>query len=62
MDELSIASSIHETVMLKVTKRNLQSVSVIGLRIGVLTDIVPDALIFGFESLSIEIRCLKKLS
>ena len=52
MHELAIASSIHDTVMLEVAKRNLEIVAVIGLRIGALTDIVPDALIFGFESLS----------
>ena len=52
MHELSIASSIFDTVMSEATERKLQSVSAIGLRIGALTAIVPDALIFGFESLS----------
>lgn len=50
MHELGIAQSIVETVLAKMREDGYTSVSEIGLRIGVLTDIVPDALEFGFEA------------
>ncbi len=49
MHELSIASSIVKTVLQEVENRNLKTVTLISLRIGALTDIVPDSLQFGFE-------------
>lgn len=52
MHELSIASSIVDTVLLEVEKRNLKNVSLISMRIGALTDIVPDSLQFGFEMMT----------
>ena len=52
MHELSIASSIVDTVLLEVDKRNLKIVSLISMRIGALTDIVPDSLQFGFEMMT----------
>jgi len=51
MHELSIAQSILETVISEAEKRSLKRVSIIGLRIGALTDIVPEALEFGFNAL-----------
>jgi hydrogenase nickel incorporation protein HypA/HybF len=52
MHELSIASSIVDTVLKEIDKQNLKKVLVIKLRVGVLTDIVPDSLLFGFEALT----------
>ena len=49
MHELSIASSIVNTVLQEIESRNLKKVSLISLRIGALTDIVSDSLQFGFE-------------
>lgn len=51
MHELSVASSIIKSVTAEISQRNLRSVVKIGIKIGALTDIVPDALIFGFDSL-----------
>ncbi len=52
MHELSIASSIVNTVIQEVKTRNIKSVSKIGLKIGALTDIVPDSLQFGFAAIT----------
>ena len=52
MHELSIASSIMKTVLNEVENRKYKSVLTISLRIGALTDIVPDSLSFGFEAIS----------
>ena len=52
MHELSIASSIVDTILKEVDKRKLKSVSLIALEIGALTDIVPDSLLFGFEAIT----------
>lgn len=52
MHELSIASSITDTVLKEVDKRCLSSVHSITLRIGVLTAIEPAALMFGFEAMT----------
>lgn len=51
MHELSIAQSILETVLGEAERRNLTAVHIIGLRIGAMTDIVPEALEFGFNAL-----------
>ena len=51
MHELAIASNIVETVLGEVEKRHLSKVNVIGLKIGALTDVVAEALEFGFEAL-----------
>jgi hydrogenase nickel incorporation protein HypA/HybF len=51
MHELSIAQSIHEHVVKEINKRDLKNVSIIALRIGALTDIVPDSLEFGFDAI-----------
>lgn len=50
--ELAIASSIVNTILDEAKKRNLKSVTIIGLRIGALTDIVPEALEFGFSAIA----------
>ncbi|KAA3634451.1 MAG: hydrogenase maturation nickel metallochaperone HypA [Calditrichaeota bacterium] len=51
MHELSIASSIIDSVTKEVKKHDVRSVYEIKLRIGELTAVVPDSLRFGFESL-----------
>ncbi len=50
MHELGIAQSIVEAVLKKMQSEGYRGVSKIGLRIGGLTDIVPDALEFGYEA------------
>lgn len=54
MHELSIAQSIIETVQHEMTARAVPAVTEIGLRIGVLSGVLPDALEFGFEALIAE--------
>ncbi len=51
MHELGIASNIVETVLFEIKKRHLKKVNIIGLKIGALTDVVPEALRFGFDTL-----------
>ena len=51
MHELSIAQSILESVTKEVENRKLKNVTLIALKIGALTDIVPDSLEFGFDAL-----------
>ncbi len=51
MHELGIADNIVTAVLKEMSERNLRSVSAIALRIGAMTDIVPEALEFGFEVL-----------
>lgn len=52
MHELSIASSIVDTVTGEMKKRGLAKVHVVGIRVGALTDVVSEALEFGFEALT----------
>lgn len=52
MHELSIADNIVTAVLAEIERRGLKSVATIALRVGALTDIVPDALEFGFEVLT----------
>ncbi len=52
MHELAIAESIIKTVLDEAEKRNLGRIKKIAVRVGALTDIVPDALQFGFEAAS----------
>ncbi|PWB76169.1 hydrogenase maturation nickel metallochaperone HypA [candidate division GN15 bacterium] len=52
MHELGIAQNIVDTVLLEMQNRKLPAVSAIALRIGALTDVDPEALVFGFEILS----------
>ena len=52
MHELSIADSIIKTTKRERDNRGYGQVEAIGLRIGALSDIVPDALTFGFEALT----------
>ncbi len=51
MHELSIASSIIETVTREIQEKKLDAVQAVGLRIGELSGILPDALEFGFDAL-----------
>ncbi len=52
MHELAIAESIIKTVLDEAERKNLGPVKKIVVRVGALTDIVPDALQFGFEAAS----------
>ncbi|UCG61124.1 MAG: hydrogenase maturation nickel metallochaperone HypA [Candidatus Zixiibacteriota bacterium] len=52
MHELAIANSIMNTVLTEADKQNLKSIIAVGLRIGALTDVVPEALEFGFGALT----------
>ncbi len=49
MHELSIAESIITAVVQEMEERSLSSVSVIGVRIGALSGVLPDALLFSYE-------------
>ncbi len=52
MHELAIANSIVNTVLDEAKRQNFRSVTCVGLRIGALTDIVPEALEFGFSAIT----------
>ena len=52
MHELAIANSIMNTVLDEARKHDYKSVTAIGLRIGALTDVVPEALEFGFSAIA----------
>ncbi|NIR49171.1 hydrogenase maturation nickel metallochaperone HypA [candidate division KSB1 bacterium] len=49
MHELTIANSIVSTVMEEIDRRDLPPVERIVVRIGALSDVVPEALQFNFE-------------
>ena len=51
MHELSVADSIIKIVLDESAKKNLTHIQAIGLKIGVLSGIMPDALEFGFDAL-----------
>ncbi len=51
MHELGIAQSIIKTVEHEMEARGLPPVAEVGLRIGALSGVLPDALAFGFEAL-----------
>ena len=51
MHELSIAQSIFKTVLGEMEKNQVKSVEKIGLRIGKLSGILPDALEFSFDAI-----------
>ena len=52
MHELAIAESIIKTVLDEAERQKLGHIRRISVRVGALTDIVPDALQFGFEAAS----------
>lgn len=52
MHELAIAESIIKTVLDEAERKNLGTVKKIVVQVGALTDVVPDALQFGFEAAS----------
>lgn len=52
MHELSIIESIIEIIIAEMPKHKLTRVEKISLRIGDMRQVVPDALLFGFECLS----------
>jgi hydrogenase nickel incorporation protein HypA/HybF len=51
MHELSIAQSILHTVQQEMTLRRLPAVTEVGVQVGALSGVLPDALLFGFEAL-----------
>ncbi len=50
MHELSVANSIIEVALEEMTKRQTESIVSIGVRIGALTCVSPEALSFSFEA------------
>jgi hydrogenase nickel incorporation protein HypA/HybF len=52
MHELAIAQSIFDTVSRRLAEAGWERIDAVGLRIGELTDLVPDALEFGFSVLA----------
>jgi len=54
MHELSIASSIIDIVLDEIKEKNVLKVNSIGLRIGAMSGILPDALEFGFDAIKLE--------
>ena len=52
MHELAIANSIMNSVLTEAERQNLRSIRAVGLRIGELTDVVPEALEFGFAAIT----------
>jgi hydrogenase nickel incorporation protein HypA/HybF len=54
MHELTLAESIVSTVKKAIQDRDGAKVQLVRVKIGQLTEIVPDALQFGFESLIID--------
>lgn len=52
MHELAIANSIVATVLKETEEKKLGPVIAIGLRIGALSDVVPEALEFGFTAIT----------
>jgi len=49
MHELAIAESIMDIALKAKVDKHLDSIRAVGVRIGVMTDIVPEALEFGFD-------------
>jgi len=54
MHELSIASSIINIILDEVPPKEQAGVRVVGLKIGSLSGILPDALEFGFDAIKLE--------
>ena len=52
MHELSLAANILETVLREIEENNFNSVETIGLQVGALSGVVPEALQFSFEAIS----------
>ena len=51
MHELAIAESIVDIVIKAKVDQHLDGIRAVGVRIGALTDVVPEALEFGFEAI-----------
>ena len=56
MHELAIAQSIFDTALKALDAESLDHIESIGVRIGRLTDVHTDSLLFGFEALSRDSR------
>ncbi len=54
MHEFGIARSIVHTVLKEIEQRSLTSVKRVGLRVGALSGVEPDALTFSFEAIVAE--------
>ena len=51
MHELSIACTIFDAVLEEMKQRNLASIKKVGIRVGALTNVDPESLKFGFETI-----------
>ena len=54
MHELSIAQSILETVQREMANRNWPAVTEVGVQVGALSGVLPDALQFSFDAIVTE--------
>lgn len=54
MHELSLATSIVDSVLQEVARKQLPPVQTIALRLGALSNVDPEALRFGFEAIIID--------
>ncbi|MBU1320406.1 MAG: hydrogenase maturation nickel metallochaperone HypA [candidate division Zixibacteria bacterium] len=54
MHELSIANNIIDIALEEIARRGLDVIESIGVRIGALTCVCPEALSFGFEAATID--------
>ena len=52
MHELSLAQNIMEIIKKEMPRYNLTKIDTVTLRIGEMAQVMPDALIFGFECLT----------
>ncbi len=52
MHELAIAETIFRTVCETMERNEYRTVRCVGMRIGVLTDVVPESLTFGFDAIT----------
>lgn len=54
MHELSIATSIVDTVLREIQRKSLPPVQTIAVRIGALSSVDPEALRFGFDAIIVD--------
>ena len=56
MHELRIAQAVIEIVENEITRRQLKKVAAVGVRVGALSGVHPDALSFSFEAAIVDTR------
>jgi len=54
MHELSVAQSILDTLLRERAERNLPGIEAVGVKVGALSGVLPDALQFSFEALRLD--------